>query len=105
MTCTTILRRITGPIGGAWTPYTAAQVAARRAAQMVAVVVCSSVPVSTTRPCNCAPPVVVIRIPGDLVPVAAGPSTPIARDVPEPSSALVLGGAVAGLWFARRRAA
>jgi len=42
--CIAILRRVIGPIGGAWIPYTAAQVVARRAAQMVLVVVCTAVP-------------------------------------------------------------
>lgn len=48
--CATILRRVTGPIGGAWIPYTAAQVAARRAAQMVAVVVCAAAPGTALAP-------------------------------------------------------
>lgn len=44
-TCTTILRRVIPAIGGKWIPFTAAQVAARRAAQMVAIVVCTSIPI------------------------------------------------------------
>lgn len=56
-TCRTIWRRVAGPIGGAWIPYTAAQVTARRLAQMVAVVICTTVPGPTQPPCpHCPPP-------------------------------------------------
>jgi hypothetical protein len=95
--CVTILRRVIPPVGGAWIPHTAAQVAARRAAQMVAVVVCTTLPSPATAPapCDCAPawqppPLLVDRV--APLPVV---------DVPEPASALLLAVGLVALWWVR----
>lgn len=95
--CRTILRRVIGPVGGAWIPYTAAQVAARRAAQMVAVVACTTFPSPATAPAPCCavpawqpPPLLVDRV--APLPVV---------DVPEPASALLLAVALVALWWVR----
>ena len=100
MTCITILRRIIGPIGGAWIPYSAAQVAARRAAQIVAITVCTSVPVPAGAPLPPLPHVPtwqpVLLAPRVYVPFPV-------HQVPEPASALVLAVAVAGLAWRRWR--
>lgn len=53
--CIRVWRRVIPPVGGAWIPFTAAQVAARRAAQMVLVTVCTSLPPTPASP-PLAPP-------------------------------------------------
>lgn len=108
--CVTILRRIIGPVGGAWIPYTAAEVARRRAAQMVAVVVCTTVSpreanVPAPAPC-CAPPPVgpwtsLTPLPGGLVPLSVAPYPEVVA-TPEPSSLAVVAVALVALWLARR---
>lgn len=48
--CATLWRRVVPPVGGRWIAYSAAQVAARRAAQMVLVVTCNAVPTPAATP-------------------------------------------------------
>lgn len=50
MRCATLWRRVVPAIGGRWIAYSAAQVAARRAAQMVLVTTCTVVPVPAHGP-------------------------------------------------------
>ena len=103
--CFTTWRRVIGPIGGAWIPYTAAQVAARRAAQWVAVVVCVSLPGTAQAPrdCNCAPPPIQ-HGPALLIPHAQ-PSprlAPVPVSVSEPGALAVLAVALLALGWVRR---
>jgi hypothetical protein len=102
MTCITVWRRVIGPVGGAWIPFTAAQVAARRAAQMVAVTVCASLPSPAVAPMPAPAPDAWWRAPVDLIPARAASPAPVAQSIPEPGSALVLGVAVAALWAGRK---
>jgi hypothetical protein len=99
MTCRTLWRRVIPATGGAWIPYTAAQVAARRAAQMVAVVVCTTVPspADAPAPCDCTAPA--WQPPPLLVPHAVPHAAVV--DVPEPASALLLAVALLALWWVR----
>ena len=105
MICFTYLRRVIGPIGGAWIPYTAAQVAARRALQIVAITVCISVPVPSggaLPPLPHLPPSLPhtpIWQPLETVPRVYTP-IPVYQ-VPEPTSALVLAVALAALVWKR----
>jgi hypothetical protein len=98
--CRTIWRRVIPATGGAWIPYTAAQVAARRAAQMVAVVVCTTLPspVDAPAPCDCTAPA--WQPPPLLVPIRE-PFIPPVVDVSEPASALLLLVALLALWWVR----
>lgn len=101
--CITVMRRVIPPIGGKWIPYTAAEVAARRAAQMVPVVVCCLVPVPAEAPPM--PPPAITGPPLVLVPPRVGHrvgpgDNPI--HTPEPASALVLAVGLAALWVGRR---
>jgi hypothetical protein len=100
MNCITILRRVIPPVGGAWIPYSAAQVAARRAAQTVAVVVCTTLPSPATAPapCDCAPDH--FADVGKMVPPLLIPA-PLPVDVPEPASALLLAVGLVALWWVR----
>jgi hypothetical protein len=100
--CRTLWRRVIPPVGGAWIPYTAAQVAARRAAQMVAVVVCTTLPspADAPAPCDCAPPPIAWQPPPLPVPIRE-PFIPPVVDVSEPASALLLAVAVVALWWVR----
>lgn len=108
--CYTVLRRVIGPIGGAWIPYTAAQVAARRAAQMVAVVVCVAVPGTAQAPrdCNCAPPPDHFADIGNMVPLLIPHAHPLPRLAPapvpvsEPGALAVLAVALLALGWVRR---
>jgi hypothetical protein len=104
VTCITVWRRVIGSVGGAWIPFTAAQVAARRAAQMVAVTVCASLPSPAIAPMPAPAPDAWWRAPAELAPApwAASPH-PARRSIPEPGSALVLGVAIAALWAGRSR--
>lgn len=99
--CTTIIRRIVGPIGGLFTPYTAAEVLARRAAQMVVIMTC----VSAT-PWSAQAPGMPVALPPvwpavELVPaVALSPLDPV--QVSAPGSLGVLGVGLVLLWWVRR---
>jgi hypothetical protein len=99
MNCRTIWRRVIPATGGAWIPYTAAQVAARRAAQMVAVVVCTTLPspADAPAPCDCTAPA--WQSPPLLVPLSVPHAAVV--DVPEPASALLLAVALLALWWVR----
>jgi hypothetical protein len=98
--CTSTLRRIVGPIGGAWIPYTAAQVAARRAAQTVVIMTC----VSAAPPSAHAPGMPVALPPVwpsiELVPAAVPHVVPV--DVSEPGGLALLGVGLVALWWVRR---
>jgi hypothetical protein len=97
--CRTLWRRVIPATGGAWIPYSAAQVAARRAAQTVAVVVCTTLPSPATAPAPCcAAPA--WQPPPLLVPIRE-PFIPPVVDVPEPASALLLVVALLALWWVR----
>lgn len=101
--CVTVLRRVIPPIGGKWIPYTAAQVAARRAAQMVACVVCTALPPTPAAAPSPVPPAPLQEIVGpplDLVPLRM-PFAPVV-DVPEPSSGVLLVVGLVLLWKVRR---
>jgi len=105
-------------VGGRWIPYPAHVVAARRAAQMVAVVVCTAGPVGAdgpaglpARPMPPAPPAVAVeRLPdlaglGPLLPPPAGPVLRMPQapvPVAEPASAALLAAGLALLPLARR---
>ena len=89
--CSRVWRRVVPPVGTRWIPYTAAQVTARRAAQMVAVCVCVTVPGGVGEP----PRPVPVPPPSGLELVPLVPALPGVTSVPEPGSAGVL---VAGLW-------
>ena len=97
--CITVLRRVVPPTGGRWIPYPHAEVLARRAAQMVACVVCVAVPVPSFTPAP-EPPAPFAQGPAlELVPVMMPRlgDTP-AVSVPEPGSAAVLAVGLAALW-------
>lgn len=107
MICTTIIKRITGPTGGAWIPFTAAEVAARRAAQMVVIVTCVSAapwsahaPPLPVDPASLAPPLWPVV---ELVPLAAAPA-PAVVVMSGPGSAAVMSVGLAALAVMRRRA-
>ena len=106
MNCITIWRRITGPIGGKWIPYPPAVVAARRAAQMVATVVCFTLPPAPGMPpkpvCDCPPVPAYAGPPLELVPapVAFVPQ-PVPVDVPAPPAWALLAVALVGIWRVR----
>jgi len=98
MTCRTLWRRVIPPVGGAWIPYSARQVAERRAAQMVAVVVCTTLPAPADAPAPCCT-VPTWQPPTLLVPLHAPHAAVV--DVPEPASALLLAVALVALWWVR----
>lgn len=121
MSCKTIILRIVGPIGGKWIPYTAAQVAARRAAQMVVVTVCAAAPLPAAAPAPAAghaphrAPPALAAVPAHLLsPLSlSGPVLELVPDrapaprverlnIPEPPTALLFAGAVALLVVVRR---
>ena len=99
--CVTVLRRVIPPIGGKWIPYTAAQVAARRAAQMVVCVVCTAIPPAPAE----APPMPPPAITGPplvLVPGTTPGTVPGYVATPEPGSAAILLASLALLGYKRR---
>ena len=97
--CVTVWRRVVPPVGTRWIPYSAAEVAARPAAQMVACVVCVAIPPAPAE----APPMPPIEITGPpLVLVPRRGDDPRFVSTPEPASALVLAVGLAALWVGRR---
>lgn len=100
---------------GRWIPYTASQVAARRAARAAMVLVCVTVPavggglaLLPDRPATRdlpsvarMPPAPVIRLP--RAPIWRDTGLPVHPvDVPEPASVLVLVAPLVGLWRVKR---
>lgn len=95
--CRTLWRRVVPPTGGRWIPYSPAQVAARRAAQMVLVTTCTTVPTPAATPGLPAPwawePLLLVPRPW----AAAGDAVA----TPEPGGWAVLLAALVLLWAAR----
>lgn len=117
--CFAVWRRVIPATGGAWIPYTAAQVVARRAAQMVLVIVCTSVPVppGPDRPrlpsVDHPPPAVWHPPPGPVwylppptpwhPPHGVPGYAPPAQNIPEPGTAVLFAVALLGLLAMRIR--
>lgn len=101
--CFIVLRRVIGPIGGAWKAYPHQVVLARRAAQMVAVVVCVAVPGTAQAPrdCNCAPPPIP-HGPALLIPHPLPRLAPVPVPVSEPGALAVLAVGLLALGWVRR---
>lgn len=95
--CAALWRRVIPPTGGRWIAYTAAQVAARRAAQMVLVTTCAVVPTPAAAP---APPPVWTWEPMLLAPRAWMPPGE-AVATPEPGAWALLLAALVLLGVAR----
>jgi hypothetical protein len=107
MICETIIRRVIPPTGGAWIPYTAAEVAARRAAQMVVVMTCVSAapwsahaPPLPVDPASLAPPLWPVV---ELLPQAAASPAHDVVVMSAPCSAAVMAVGLAAMVLMRRR--
>ena len=120
--CRVVLRRVTGPIGGAFTPFSHAEVLRRRRDQLRAIVVCvplaSAVPLpahAPAPPCDClgqpAPadfvhaPYAPYAFGGLLLPPPAWVAPAPAVAIPAPGGAAIMAVALAALavWRGRRR--
>jgi hypothetical protein len=108
--CVTVLRRVIPPVSpdGPWIPYSAAQVAARRAAQMVACVVCIALPPTPAAAPSPVPPVPsqeIVGPPLDLVPRITPGTLPPYVTTPEPATGLMFGAGLVALWVLGGRGA